>query len=214
MNWLIENGKAFYWGTSEWSIERIMEAYTICDKYGLIRPIVEQPQYHLLHRENVEVKLAPAFERFGLGTTIWSPLAGGILTGKYNEGIPPGSRFDSEDDLMKRIWARYFSDDKKEATFKALKGLGEVAKEVGCTQAQLALAWILVNKDVSTAIFGATKINQVEDNVKAIEIYKKLTPQILKKIDDLLGNKPTTEFEMINFKSPPTRRELMAEGKL
>jgi voltage-dependent potassium channel beta subunit len=214
MNWLIENGKTFYWGTSEWSIERLMEAYDVCDKYGLIRPIVEQPQYHMLHRENFEVKLSTAFARYGLGTTIWSPLAGGILTGKYNESIPAGSRFDSEDPLMKRIWSRYFGDSAKETTFKALKGLAEIAKEMGCSQAQMCLAWTLVNKDVSTAMFGASKPSQVEENVKAVEIYKKFTPEILEKIEKLLANKPETEFDFVAMKNAPTRRDLMVAKKL
>jgi len=184
-----------------------MEAHDICDKYGLIHPIVEQPQYHLLHRDNVEVKYGNLFERYGMGTTIWSPLAGGILTGKYNNGIPEGSRFDTKDPLLSDIWAKYFSESKKESTFKALQGLGKLAEELGCTQAQLALAWVLSNKDVSTAIFGATKVEQVEDNVKAVQIYKKLTNEHIDKIDGLLGNKPEVEHDFSNQRKGLTRRD-------
>jgi len=214
MNQLIENGQAFYWGTSEWPIERIMEAHAVCDRLGLIRPIVEQPQYHMLWRDTVEVKYAPAFAKYGMGTTIWSPLAGGLLTGKYNDGIPKGSRYDTEDPLLKSIWNKYFSEEKKDKTFAALRGLAEIAKELGCTQAQLALAWTLVNKDVSTAIFGATSPQQVEDNVKAVEIYKKLTPEINERIDKLLNNRPETEYDFVAMKNRPTRRELQLEKKL
>lgn len=207
MNYLIDQGKIFYWGTSEWSADRIMEAHDVCDKYGLVRPIVEQPQYHLLHRDTMEVKYGNLFERFGMGTTIWSPLAGGILTGKYNNGIPEGSRFDSKDSFMTDIWNKYFSDGKKENTFKALQGLGKMAEELGCSQAQLALAWVLSNRDVSTAIFGATKVEQVEDNIKAVQVYKKLTNEHLDKIDSLIGNKPETEWDFNRSAKLLTRRE-------
>lgn len=207
MNNLIDNGKAFYWGTSEWHADLIMEAHAICEKKGLIHPIVEQPEYNLLSRENMEVKYTNLFEKWGMGTTVWSPLAGGILTGKYNDGIPSGSRYDSKDPLMVKIWSHYFAENKKDQTFAALKGLGEIAKDLGVSQASLALAWTLTNSDVSTALFGATKVEQVEDNVKAIEVYKKLTPEILDKIDALFGNKPEAEMNYISWGPGTTRRD-------
>lgn len=114
-DWLIRKGYAFYWGTSEWCQDHIAEAHLICDKYGLIKPVVEQPQYNILERDNVESKYRRLFEKGQLGTTVWSPLSGGVLTGKYNDGIPEGSRYDKNPDL-KRIFNRYFSEDKKEQT--------------------------------------------------------------------------------------------------
>jgi voltage-dependent potassium channel beta subunit len=194
-DYLINHGKAFYWGTSEWPADRIVEAYACCDRLGLIRPIVEQPQYSMVVRERFEKEYSLLFREHEMGTTIWSPLAGGILTGKYNESIPEGSRFDSENPLLKGIFERYFAADKKEETHKKLQGLGAIAKEVGCSQAQLALAWTLVNPNVSVCLFGATKESQLDDNLKAVEIYKKLTPEILERIEKILGNKPEAHFD-------------------
>ncbi len=195
-DYLINQGLTFYWGTSEWPADRITEALRVCDRLGLHRPVVEQPQYSLMVRERFEKEYSQLFREYHLGTTIWSPLAGGILTGKYNDGVPEGSRFDSDNGLLKSIFSNYFSDAKKEETLKKLKALGEIAKELECSQAQLALAWALANENVSVCLFGATKISQIEDNIKAVEIYKKLTPEILKRIEDAFGNapEPLTDF--------------------
>jgi len=199
-DFLINTGKTFYWGTSEWPADRIAEAYAVCDKLHLHRPIVEQPQYSLLVRERFEKEYYFLFKEHHMGTTIWSPLAGGILTGKYNEGVPEGSRFDTDNALLKGIFNKFFSEEAKPKTLKALQALGDIAKEVGATQAQLALAWTLANDNVSVCLFGATKVSQIEDNIKALETYKKLTPEILERIDKALGNQPELLTDFRNRK--------------
>jgi voltage-dependent potassium channel beta subunit len=157
-HWVIEQGQAFYWGTSEWPADRIAKAIEICNKLNLHRPIVEQPQYNMIARENVEKKLRRIFSEDGYGTTVWSPLMSGILSGKYNEGeIPAGSRFDKEPGL-KAIFDSFFAKDPKAAQDK-LKALGEYAKTLGYTQAQLALAWVIANKDVSTCLLGFSRVS-------------------------------------------------------
>lgn len=128
----------------------------ICDKLGLIKPVVEQPQYNLLERDNMEVKYRRLFEAGQLGTTIWSPLAGGVLTGKYNNGIPEGSRYDKNPDLV-RLMNKYFCVEKKDKTIAALNKFGDLAKELDCTLAQLAMAWVISNPDVSCALTGASR---------------------------------------------------------
>ena len=158
---IIRDGLAFYWATSEWSSARITRAIEICKRLNLHEPIADQCQYHALHRERPEEGYRPVYEDYGYGTTIWSPLAGGVLTGKYNEGVAPeGSRYNDNSFAKNAIWPSYFgTDELKEKNTKILKGLKEIADEVGCTQAQLAIAWVIVNKDISTCIFGATKVS-------------------------------------------------------
>ena len=194
-DYLINNGKAFYWGTSEWTAERIAQAYAVCDRLGLHRPIVEQCQYSMLVRERFEKEYALLFKEHKMATTIWSPIAGGILSGKYNEKVPEGSRYDSDNPILSGIFSKYFSEENKEGTLKKLQAIGDIAKEVGCTQAQLALAWTLVSKNVSVCLFGATTPEQMADNLKAVEIYKNLTPEIEAKLDKVLGNKPEQEID-------------------
>lgn len=205
---LIETGKADYWGTSEFSVQELMMVYDICDKYGLPYPSAEQSQYHMLHREKFEVDMIPLFDKYGLGTTVWSPLAGGVLSGKYNDGIPPSqSRYgDSGNEMLKSIFSNYFSEEKKDSTIKTLRGLGEIALELGCSQAQLALAWVVKSSDVSTAIFGATRVEQVDDNLGALEVAKGLTPEVLNRIEDLLSNKPETRYNWRTFTKESSRR--------
>jgi voltage-dependent potassium channel beta subunit len=158
MSDLIEQGKAFYWGTSEWPADRIARAIEIADKKNLHKPIVEQAQYSMLVRDRFEKEYRRIFAEYRYGTTIWSPLAGGILTGKYNDGnTPEDSRYANQKSLD-RIWVQYFGEGKKEGTLKKLNALGDLAKELGYTQAQLGLAWAIANKDVSTCILGFTKI--------------------------------------------------------
>lgn len=194
-NQVIEKGKAFYWGTSEWTSEQIMEAYKVCDKLNLIPPIAEQCQYNMMVRDKFEVQFGNLFDNYRMGSTVWSPLFGGILSGKYNDGVPEGSRLAMDDPNLKRLYQRMFFDPKiHQERIKALKGLGELAKKLGCSQAQLALAWVIKSKDVSTAIFGATRIEQIEDNIKALEVQKLLTPEILQEVEAILGNRPETEF--------------------
>ncbi len=184
---VINQGKAFYWGTSEWSAQQITEAHAIARQEHLIPPLMEQPQYNMFHRERFESEYARLYDEFGLGTTIWSPLASGLLTGKYNTGIPEDSRANVKgfEWLKKR-----FTD---ETALKNIEKVGQmmpIAKELGCTMAQLALAWCLTNPNVSTVITGASRPSQVEENMKAIEVVEKLTPDILTQIEDILDNKP------------------------
>jgi voltage-dependent potassium channel beta subunit len=205
---LIESGKADYWGVSEFTVQEIMMIYDICDKYGLPYPSAEQCQYHMLHREKFEVDMVPLYDKYGLGTTVWSPLAGGVLSGKYNNGIPPSeSRFgNSDNEMLKSIFNRYFNENTKEHTLTALRGLAEISRDLGCSQAQLALGWVLKSNDVSTAIFGATRVEQVDDNIGALQVVKSLTPEILQRIEDLLGNKPETRYNWRTFEKEPSRR--------
>jgi len=205
-NWLIENNKAFYWGTSEWSSEQITEAYAVCDRLNLIRPVVEQPQYSMLWRDRFEVEYGHLFDTYKMGSTIWSPLAGGLLSGKYNNGEATEGRFSSSDSQGGDKFKNMFLPENKEKSIKLLQGLGHIAKELGCSQAQLALAWTLKNKDVSTAIFGATKLSQVEDNVKAVELYKKITPEIEAKIEEVLANRPKPSTNWKKWSPFPPRR--------
>lgn len=184
MNILIQQGKILYWGTSEWSGVEIMEAHRVAEKYGLIGPAVEQPQYNLLHREKLEHEYLEIFKNVGLGTTIWSPLASGLLTGKYNNGIPEGSRFSLEGfDWLVQQWMQ---EDK----LAKVRQLGELARELGTSQATLAIAWCIRNPNVTTAILGATRKEQLTENLKALDVLPKLTPEVMQRIDDLLGTRP------------------------
>lgn len=205
MNWVIENGKAFYWGTSEHSAAEIEKIHACCDKLGLIKPIVEQPQYNMLHRERFEAEYGVLFDKYGLGSTIWSPLAGGLLTGKYNAGVESGSRY-SQSGTGSSYEKFMGTEEKRKSTVAKFEALAEIAKELDCTLAQLALAWCLVNKNVSTAMFGASKISQIDDNVKALRIYKQITPQIGERIEKILDNRPETEMDYRAWKPSEPRR--------
>jgi voltage-dependent potassium channel beta subunit len=195
MHTLVESGLAFYWATSEWPADMITEAHVLCEVNGWHPPIAEQCQYNTLVRDRFEKEYARLFQVRKYGTTIWSPLAGGILSGKYNDGeAPAGSRYKENEFARSNIWPRYFSDKSKADTVKMLKGLEQIAKDLGCSQAQLALAWTLVNGDVSTCIFGASNTNQIDDNMKSLEVAKKWTRELEDKIEALLGNRPTPEM--------------------
>lgn len=188
-NYLIDQGKAFYWGTSEWSAQQIMEAYGIARREHLIPPLMEQPQYNMFHRERVEAEYQRLYSEIGLGTTIWSPLASGLLTGKYNDGIPEDSRAT----LAGYEWLRKrFTDEEAQEQIKKVIKLSEVAKELSCTTAQLALAWCLLNPHVSTVITGASKSSQVEENMKALDIVDQLTADVVETIEGILDNKPAS----------------------
>jgi len=186
-NHLIEQGKAFYWGTSEWSAQQIMEAYGVARREHLIPPLMEQPQYNMFHRERVEVEYQRLYTEIGLGTTIWSPLASGLLTGKYNKGIPNDSRAN----LKGYEWLRTrFTDDKAQEQVQKVVQLSKVAQDLECTTAQLSLAWCLTNPNVSTVITGASKPSQVEENMLALEVVDQLTPDVIESIEKILDNKP------------------------
>lgn len=186
-NQVIKQGKAFYWGTSEWSAQQIMQAYSIARQEHLIPPLMEQPQYNMFNRDRVEQEYHRLYSEIGLGTTIFSPLASGLLTGKYNQGIPDDSRANLEgyEWLRKR-----FTDKKAKAQIEKVIKLASVAEIIGCTTAQLAIAWCLLNPNVSTVITGASKPAQVRDNMKAIEVVEKLSPEVVETIEEILDNKP------------------------
>lgn len=190
MNHVIDRGKALYWGTSEWSAAQILEAYRIAREQRLIPPLMEQPQYNMFHRDRVEREYAPLYESFGLGTTIWSPLASGLLSGKYDNGVPEGSRSTLEG--MGWMRDRFESADGKARIAKA-KELKGVALDLGCSVAQLAIAWCARNPRVSTVITGASKVEQVQENMKAVAIIPKLTDAVMDTIDRILDNKPAPE---------------------
>jgi voltage-dependent potassium channel beta subunit len=182
MHDIIAAGKAVYWGTSEWSAAEIMAAWHIAERDHLHKPVMEQPQYNLLHRERVEQEYARLYADIGLGTTIWSPLASGLLTGKYNDGIPPGTR----GTLKGYEWlAERLSDRDK---IGAVRRLGPIAAELGCTLAQMSLAWCLKNPHVSTVITGASRPAQVVENMKALDVVGKLTPDVMARIEVALGS--------------------------
>jgi len=185
---LVNQGKALYWGTSEWSGAQIMEAYAIARQEHLTPPQMEQPQYHMFHRDKIEKEYAHLYEEIGLGTTIWSPLASGLLTGKYNQGIPEGTR----GTLEGYEWLRNnFTDETAIERIEKVGQLIPIADEIGSTMAQLALAWTLKNPDVSTTITGASRVEQVEENMKALDFVDKLTPEIMERIEEILDNKPS-----------------------
>lgn len=187
MDDLIHQGLILYWGTSEWSAADIMRAHGLTREYGLTPPQMEQPQYNMLNRERVEKEYLPLYREIGLGTTIWSPLASGLLTGKYSKGIPPGSRASLEG----YGWLREHVTTKENVA--KVQQLEPVAKELDCTLAQLSLAWCLKNPNVSTVLTGASQPKQVEENMKVIEALPKLGPEIMERIDSILGNKPETD---------------------
>ncbi|MDP1578722.1 MAG: aldo/keto reductase [Candidatus Didemnitutus sp.] len=188
MHDLITQGKVLYWGTSEWSAAQLTEACTICDRFNYHAPVVEQPQYNLFHRNRVEKDLAPLFKSRGLGSTIWSPLASGLLTGKYNDGIPEDSRLHMEslEWLRKRLTG--FGAEKK---LEAVKRFAAVAQEIGVPLPNLAIAWCLKNPHVSTVITGASKLEQLQENLRTLDILDQLTPSVMVALDQI--SRPVTE---------------------
>jgi len=214
-NWCIEHNLALYWGTSNWNPQQIMEANEVCEKLNLIKPVVEQPEYNILIRKHIEKSLVPLFDKYGLGTTIWSPLCGGLLTGKYlKDSKLQGTRFTGRvDEFVYSLFApRYYGNSKEEVEKKISKFV-EFAQELKCTPAQLALAWCVVNKDVSVTLFGATSVDQVEDNLKAIDLVKKWYMNFEKKIEDIFGNMPTPETNWKTFSPLPPRRPQVLDIK-
>ncbi|HPF34074.1 MAG TPA: aldo/keto reductase [Candidatus Krumholzibacteria bacterium] len=190
MHHVVSQGKAHYWGTSEWSAAQIRQAHDIARREHLIPPTMEQPQYNMLVRDRVEREYASLYEDIGLGTTIWSPLASGILTGKYNQGIPEGSRLS----LDNYQWLRPQLESEEGARkVQKVRMLQPVADDLGCTLAQLAIAWCLTNDDVSTVITGASRPEQVEENFEALDVAAKLTPEVLEEIEGILDNRPEPE---------------------
>ncbi len=184
MHQLIMAGKILYWGTSEWSAQEIMEAHMFAKQNHLIGPVVEQPQYNMLVRDKVEVEYSQIYKTAGLGTTIWSPLASGLLTGKYLNGIPEGSRLKREE--LGWLAERLMTPENAEK----VKTLHHLALELGTTLPKLGVAWCLKNPNVSTVILGATKEEQLKETLQAAEVLPLLTDEILLKIEEILQNKP------------------------
>lgn len=184
MHNLIQQGKILYWGTSEWSAQEIQAAHTAARQYNLIPPTMEQPQYNMFWRERVEVEYNLLYRDSGMGTTIWSPLASGLLTGKYNEGMPEDTRLSLEglEWLKDRTLA--------EKNLEKVRQLTAFAQEIGTTMPLLALAWVLKNPNVSTAILGASKVSQLEENLKVFEVLPLLNEEAIQKIEEILDNKP------------------------
>ena len=184
MNTLIQQGKILYWGTSEWSGVEIMEAHRVAAEYRVIGPSVEQPQYNLFERQKIENEYLQIFKTVGLGTTIWSPLATGLLSGKYNEGMPKGARLGMKGfEWLAERWLDKSKLDK-------VKKLSVLAKDLRISLPQLSVAWCIQNPNVSTAILGATKKEQLVDTLQAIEVLPKLTKEVNEKIEKIMGTKP------------------------
>ena len=186
MNTLIEQGKILYWGTSEWSAQEIAEAYAVADRLNLIGPTMEQPQYNMFHRERFELEYARLYEDRGLGTTIWSPLASGVLTGKYSSAseLPEGTRLS----IAGMDWLR--EQVLNQERLDKAAALGQLAQEAGMSLSQLALAWCAKNPNVSTVILGASKPHHLEENLKTLVHLPKLDADFMEKIEAILGNKP------------------------
>jgi len=182
MHDMIARGKALYWGTSEWSAADVHAAWQIADRHHLHKPVVEQPQYNLFHRKRVEQEYQRLYADIGLGLTTWSPLASGLLTGKYAQGVPSDSRAG----LKSMTWMQERLLDRQRNDIVAK--LAAVAKEIGCTTAQLAIAWCLKNSQVSTVITGASRIAQLHENMKALEIAALLTPEVMSRIQAAVGD--------------------------
>jgi voltage-dependent potassium channel beta subunit len=187
MTELIQQGKVLYWGTSEWSAQQLMDAYGIARQYTLIPPTMEQPQYNMFHRWRFEVEYGRLYDTIGLGTTIWSPLASGLLTGKYNDRIPDDTRLSLPD----YEWLReMFESEEWQERLEKVRTLTTMAEEMGTNMARLAIAWCLKNPNVSTVITGASRVEQVHDNLQALEVVDMLTDDVMADIEEVLGNKP------------------------
>lgn len=187
MHNLITQGKVLYWGSSEWSAQQISEAHAVAARWGLTPPTMEQPQYNLFERQKVEGDYTPIYDTFGLGTTIWSPLASGLLTGKYNDGIPQDARAA----LPGYEWLRdNFTSDEGKTRIAKVRELSKLSARLGIPIHHLALAWCLTNPRVSTVILGASRLSQLTDNLAAMDRVGDLTPEVLAEIDAIMGNRP------------------------
>lgn len=184
MNTLIEQGKIFYWGTSEWSAQEIMEAHMIAERYGLIGPTMEQPQYNMFHRDKVEVEYSKIYDTVGLGTTIWSPLSSGVLTDKYLKEIPEDTRLGMPG--LEWLKERSLTPER----LNIVRNLKKVADDLGTSVAKLAVAWCAKNPNVSTVILGASKLHHLQETLTALELLPQLTGEIIERIEGVLGNKP------------------------
>jgi len=182
-NFCIDKGWAFYWGTSEWSAEEITDAWAVADRLGLIGPLCEQPQYNAFHRERVETEYAPIYAKRGMGTTVWSPLDGGVLTGKYNQGVPDNTRLAITSNAIMRRNREALETPEGKVKLEKVSKLTAIADELECSTAQLALAWCLKNPNVSSVITGASRPEQILENIKAIEVAKRMDDAVMKRIE-------------------------------
>lgn len=187
MSYLVNQGRALYWGTSEWSSEEIREAYHLARREHLVPPTMEQPEYNMFQRDRVEREYAGLYTELGLGTTIWSPLASGVLTGKYSDGVPADSRLKLEG--YEWLRERYETEEGRQRIDKARR-LSPIADQLDCSMAQLALAWCLRNPSVSSVITGASRPQQVKENMKALDVLDRLSPDIMTRIEGILDNRP------------------------
>ena len=183
MHDLITQGKVLYWGTSEWSADELRTAHRVCSEHNLHAPVVEQPQYNLFHRARFEREYGPLFENPGLGTTVWSPLASGILTGKYTAGIPKGTRFDAPG--MEWLRNMIMNDPAAKNKIAAVPQLAAIAKELETSLPQLAIAWCLKNPNVSSVILGASRVEQLQENLGAIDLVDRLSPEIMRRLEEI-----------------------------
>jgi aryl-alcohol dehydrogenase-like predicted oxidoreductase len=189
MHSLIMQGKILYWGTSEWSAQEITAAHLAAERYRLIAPVMEQPQYNMFHRQRFEIEYNRIYRDLGLGTTIWSPLASGLLSGKYNKGLP------DEQTRLNMEGLEWLKDRTlSEARLKQVQQIEPIAKKLNCSLAQLAIAWCLKNQNVSTVILGASKITQLEENLKSFDVAAKMDDAVMEEIENILQNKPVLEF--------------------
>jgi voltage-dependent potassium channel beta subunit len=184
MHNLIQQGKILYWGTSEWSAQEIMEAHMVARQYNLIAPVMEQPQYNMFHRDKFEVEYSQIYKTVGMGTTIWSPLASGVLTGKYIKEFPEGTRLG----IKGLEWLKERSLTEKR--LEKVRQLNKVALELGTSLPKMSIAWTLKNPNVSTVILGASKVHQLEETLTSLEVIPLLTDEIMTKIEEILDNKP------------------------
>jgi voltage-dependent potassium channel beta subunit len=185
MHHLIQQGKVLYWGTSEWSAQEIMEAHMFAKQNHLIGPMVEQPEYNVFARHKVEVEFDQIYKTVGLGTTIWSPLASGVLTGKYIDSNPSGTRLGMEG--LEWLRDKNLTQEKLEIT----RGLSKLAGDLGISLAQMSIAWCLINPNVSTVILGASKETQLHENLASLDYVGLMTPEVMEKIERIVGNQPT-----------------------
>ncbi|MGO7376385.1 potassium channel beta subunit family protein [Rhizobium ruizarguesonis] len=187
MHDLVAQGKVLYWGTSEWSAQQLTEAYAVARDLRITPPTMEQPQYNIFERQKVESDYLPLYDLMGLGTTIWSPLASGVLTGKYNNGVPADSRMNLPGyEWLKEKW----SSDAGRAQLRQVGELAKLTDEIGMSITHLALLWCLANRNVSTVILGASRASQLQDNLAALSHRQKMTSDVLERIDTIVGNKP------------------------
>ncbi|KAF7296854.1 putative voltage-gated potassium channel subunit beta [Mycena indigotica] len=198
-NFVIEKGWAFYWGTSEWSAAEIEEAYHVATKLNLIAPIAEQMQHHMFHRERPEKEYEALYRKYNYGTTIWSPLASGLLTGKYNDGIPPDSRF-AREAMFKGSAAKLHTSDEGLQKIEKVKKLTKVAESLNSTPTALAIAWLGLKKSTSTIILGVSSVPQLTQNLEALKVLPLITDKHLEEIEAILDNKPE---EFPTYSRPP-----------